>query len=105
LTPVRLTKLAEADIANAAAWYENQKDGLGAAFVDRVYEAVDAISRNPLGYRKRIKDVRVANVPRFPFGLWFRVVDEAVVIGCLDHRRNPVLVKERIGGVIPFPEP
>jgi hypothetical protein len=32
-------------------------------------------------------------------------VGEVVVIGCLDHRRNPLLVKERVAGVIPFPDP
>ena len=88
MTPVRLTKLAEADVAKAAAFYENQKEGLGAAFVDRVMEVVENIAGNPVGYRKRIKDVRMANVSKFPPGLWFRVVDEAVVIGCLDERRN-----------------
>jgi len=59
-------------------------------FVDRVLETVDSIALNPLGYEKRIKDVRMALVPKFPYGLWFRVVDEAVIIGCLDQRRNPV---------------
>jgi len=58
LTPVRLTKLAEIDISRTAAWYESQKEGLGVTFVDRVEEAVGNIARNPLGYRKRIKDVR-----------------------------------------------
>lgn len=105
MTPVRLTKLAQADIEKAAAWYESQKEGLGVTFVDRVLEAVENIAQNPLGYEKRIKDVRMAVVPKFPFGLWFHVVDEAIVIGCLDQRRNPVLAKERAAGVIPFPEP
>jgi toxin ParE1/3/4 len=102
---IRLTLAARHDVERAAAWYEGQKEGLGVTFVDRVTEAVDRISNNPLGYRKRIKDVRMAAVPRFPFGLWFRVVDEAIVIGCLDRRRNPVLAKERAAGIIPFPDP
>jgi toxin ParE1/3/4 len=105
LTPVRLTKLAQAGIENAAARYESQKEGLGVTFIDRVAEAVDGIAQNPLGNRKRIKDVRMAKVERFPFGLWFRVVDEAVVIGCLDLRRSPVLAQERASGVVPLPEP
>ncbi|MEP6716841.1 MAG: type II toxin-antitoxin system RelE/ParE family toxin [Terriglobia bacterium] len=101
---VRLTKLALSDVKKAAAWYESQKEGLGSAFVDRVSEAVENIAQNPLGYEKRINDVRMAVVPKFPFGLWFRIVDEAIVIGCLDQRRNPVLAKERATGVIPFHE-
>jgi hypothetical protein len=30
-----------------------------------------------MAYDKRIKDVRMALVPKFPFGLWFRVVDDS----------------------------
>jgi plasmid stabilization system protein ParE len=59
LTPVRITRLAQADIEKAAAWYESQREGLGVTFVDRVAETVDSIALNPLGYEKRIKDVRM----------------------------------------------
>jgi plasmid stabilization system protein ParE len=76
LIAVKLTRQASADIEKAAAWYEGQKKDLGLAFVDRVAEAVENIAQNPLGYRKRIKDVRMASVPKFPFGygsaLWMR---------------------------------
>jgi toxin ParE1/3/4 len=99
---VQLTRAALGDIERAAAFYESQKEGLGATFVDRVMEAVDSIALNPIGCQKRIKDVRMAVVKKFPFGLWFKIVDEAVVIGCLDQRRNPVLARERAFGVIPL---
>jgi len=48
-----------------------------------------------------IDDVRRANIRRFPFALWFRVIEDgSVVIACLDSRRNPVLALERAKGVI-----
>ena len=66
---VRLTKAAQADIEQAAAWYESQKEGLGVTFVNRVTETVDSIALNPFGYEKRVNNVRMALVPKFPFGL------------------------------------
>ena len=66
-------------------------------------ETVDKIGNNPLGYATVIKDVRRANIARFPFALWFRVVRNAVVIGCLDSRRHPILAAERTAGVIEMP--
>jgi plasmid stabilization system protein ParE len=107
LTPVKLTRQASADIEKTAAWYEGQKEGLGIAFVDRVLEAVDTIAQNPKGYRKRIEDVRMAAVPKFPYGLWFRVVPEdgSIVIACLHHKRDVRLAKERALGITPIRDP
>jgi toxin ParE1/3/4 len=103
LKPVQLTSAARADIAKAARWYEGQKEGLGETFVDRVLETVDSIALNPSGYRKRIKDVRMAIVPKFPYGLWFRVLPEdgSIVIACLHHKRDTRLAKERALGHCP----
>jgi len=104
--PVVLRRAAKADIAKAAAWYERQSEGLGDQFLDRVDEAIDGIRQNPLGYAVRIDDVRMASLKKFPYGLWFYVEDEgSIVIGCLSHRRNPVLALERARGVLQMPDP
>jgi toxin ParE1/3/4 len=100
-----LTQAAKADIEKEASYYESQSEGLGVRFVDRVLEAVDRIGENPLGYRERIDDVRMAPVRKFPFGLWFKILDGAVIIACLDSRRNPVLARERVKGVIEIKKP
>lgn len=78
------------DVAQARDWYEKQRPGLGADFISKVEEALERIESNPLLYQALVKDVK-----RFPYGIWFKVEGEPVVIACLHHRRNPVLIKGR----------
>lgn len=77
---VRLTKLAEADIAQAADWYERKREGLAIELVERVEQTIEQIAQSPLGYAKVIGEVRRANLKQFPFALWFRVENDAVTI-------------------------
>jgi plasmid stabilization system protein ParE len=105
LKPVILTRIAEADIERAAIWYEERREGLGADFIARVREAILRIAENPTGYRKTIREVRVANLRRFPYGQWFRAQEDgSVVIACLHGKRDRVLAKERALGVLQMPE-
>ena len=105
MTAVRLTRAATADIAKAVDWYEAQSAGLGDEFLDRVTEAVDSIGGHPKAYRKVIRDVRRANLRQFPYALWFRLENDAVVIACLHAKREEVLAKERALGILQMPEP
>jgi toxin ParE1/3/4 len=77
---------------------------LGDKFLDRVLETIDGIGENPKGYAALIKDVRRANVRQFPYGLWFRIDGDAVVIACLHGSRDPRLAMERALGVLGMPK-
>lgn len=44
---VHLRSEAEADIEDAATWYDRQRKGLGQEFLDDVLVALDTISENP----------------------------------------------------------
>ena len=89
-----------------AVWYEERKEGLGAEFVDRVRETILRIRENPAGYRKAISDVRVANLRKFPYGIWFRErSDGSAVIRCLHGKRDRILAKERALGILQMPDP
>jgi toxin ParE1/3/4 len=104
---VRLTRTAQADVEKAATWYEGRKEGLGEKFLDRVLETLNRVADNPKGYAPVVKDVRMVNVRRFPYGLWFRVVPEdgSIVIACLHQKRDRVLAAERALGIIQMPDP
>jgi plasmid stabilization system protein ParE len=87
---------AEAEIADAALWYDRQKPGLGLDFVRAVDAALVAIQRNPLHYQVIWKQYRRAGVARFPYGLIYRVTDrEIVVLSCFHGRRSPRAWKAR----------
>ena len=104
MTPVRLTRAAAADIAKAADWCEAQSAGMGDKFLDRVAEAVDSIGGHPKAYRRVIKDVRPANLQQYPYALWFRLANDAVIIACLHAKRDEVLAKERTLGILQMPD-
>jgi plasmid stabilization system protein ParE len=81
---------AETDLANARDWYERQRTGLGAAFLLCVEEVLERIARTPEMYRVGYHDIRRALTRRFPYAVYYRIVDNAVVVlGVLHTRRDP----------------
>ncbi len=87
---------AEADLADAQAWYESQKVGLGDKFLKRVDEVLDSVERMPELYRIIYQGVRRAQTRQFPFTGYYRVeTDQVVVIGVLHSRRDPRTWKSR----------
>jgi toxin ParE1/3/4 len=102
---VSITRQARRDIAQAADWYERKKNGLGEEFLDRVQASPDRIGINPFGYAKLHGENRRCCLDQFPYVLWFKIVDEVVVVACLHGRRHPNLAKERGAGVIEMKKP
>jgi plasmid stabilization system protein ParE len=104
--PVRITPLAEADIASAQDEYESRDPGLGNRFVQQVRSTLTRIGQNPFQYQlvSGTHDDRRAPVRNFPWGVWYRVEpDESVVIACLAYRRDMKLVRSRASK--PYPSP
>lgn len=97
MTPViRLRAEAENDIHDAASWYESQRPHLGHEFLDEIEASFTRIAENPLQFQILYRGVRRALLSRFPFGVFFRVVDEAIVVLAILHAsRNPVRWRDR----------
>ena len=81
---------AEADIEQAARWYEEELPGLGAEFLESVHDTVVAILESPLLYPAVEGDIRRAIMRRFPFMVYFTLDDDVVyLLAVLHGRRNP----------------
>jgi plasmid stabilization system protein ParE len=88
--PLIITPEAEADIAEAKAWYEGQRPGLGDEFLLCVEEALDRIRMIPRGGREVAPGVRRVVVRRFPYGIFYRVdPDQMAVLAVYHGRRDP----------------
>jgi plasmid stabilization system protein ParE len=88
--PAVFTPAAEADVEDAFHWYERQRPGLGTAFRHAVDIAVAALEANPDAYAVLHRNTRRVLLPRFPYGLYYRVVgDQPVVVGCIHAKRHP----------------
>jgi plasmid stabilization system protein ParE len=88
--PVFLTAEAEADLDEAALWYEGRSAGLGSDLVARVRATLDKISDTPALYPELHAGLRRAAVKRFPYGVFYRVrADRVEVVGVFHDRRDP----------------
>ena len=82
--------LAESDIERAAAWYEKQQQGLGLRFIDAADGLFERLRNSPLQFPLVSKDGRRALLHTFPYAVYFRVTDDAVVVLAVLHlRRDP----------------
>jgi plasmid stabilization system protein ParE len=90
---------AEADITDAALWYEERAAGLGAEFLRAVDVALTEIRRMPKRFPRVYEDVHRALVRRFPYAVYFTSTDDVlVVIACMHVRRDPSRWERRVGG-------
>ena len=86
---LKKTRHVEVDVAEAAEWYNAQRLGLGIEFIAEVQGADRLLLANPLRYAVRFDDIRRLNLRRFPYGIFFILQDETiVVIGVFHFRRD-----------------
>jgi len=73
---------AEADISDAALWYESQQKGLGEQFLRQVRATIDRAVANPRQYRRlrRRPEVRRVLTRRFPYRVFFILTEDAIVV-------------------------
>lgn len=93
---LRVRPEAERDIEDAAGWYEQQRPGLGQAFLDEVLQSLRQAAEQPDLYPTVHRGTRRALTRRFPFGVYFRVEREMIVVVAVLHvSRDPQRWKQR----------
>ena len=98
-----LGREASAELAEAAAWYDEQRQGLGSAFLDAVEEVLSAVAERPASFPQLERPseplVRRALVQRFPYALVFVELGggESRVIAVAHAKRDPRYWIQRLG--------
>jgi len=78
------------ELLDAARWYEANREGLGADFLEAVDVAVQRIQDAPLTFPVVHETIRRVILKRFPYGIYFRVQKpEIVVLAVMHSRRDP----------------
>src|SRR5712691_1124913 len=91
--------LAEADIDSAGQWYDSERPGLATRFLTDLNRTFTRIRERPLQFPTVAHDVRRALLHTFPYAVYFRASDQAVVVLAVLHlRRNPKIWRGRAGG-------
>ena len=99
MIPLLLTAEAEADVEEAFRWYEDQRPGLGTTFQHALDVAFLAVESRPATYPVIYRDTRRFLLPKFPYAIYYRVLEERiVVVGCLHAKRHPRTWRSRPGG-------
>jgi toxin ParE1/3/4 len=82
---------AQAEIAGAFDWYEQQSYGLGGDFLRVIAAAEEQLTRNPLAFPPTRERFRRILLRRFPYALHFELLSGQYVsvLACLHHRRSP----------------
>jgi plasmid stabilization system protein ParE len=94
---VQVRRAAELDIAAAQVWYETRQAGLGAEFRLEVSRVIDRLAATLLIYQIVHREIRRANVRRFPYLVWYRAAVETVIIlACTYAGRDPERLKARL---------
>lgn len=87
---------AEADIAAAHAWYQEQRDGLGTEFLEEVSAVIELVQSEPLRRPAVFPTLQRAFACRFPVGIWFLVrADTATIVAAMHLARHPRRIHRR----------
>jgi len=86
----RFADEALAEYIAAGRYYNQQVPGLGDAFADEIEAGIRQILDGPRTWRVIEDDVRRFLVGRFPYGIYYTVEDDAIVIWAVKHlHRDP----------------
>lgn len=81
--------LVRFDIQEPYRWYERKERGLGRRFHRELRTLLRRLPENALLHAIRFADIRRANLPSFPYGVFYFVMDQSVVVlGILHGARD-----------------
>ena len=93
---IQILDEAEQDLMDGFRFYEAQDQGLGDYFLDTLSSDIDSlhiyagIHPRYFGYHRLLSN-------RFPFAIYYRIVNKIVrVHAVLDCRRNPERIEDRL---------
>lgn len=89
--PLVVGAAAEEDLAEAFAWYESHRKGLGSRFLGEMEKGLAAIEREPARFPTVYRDVRRALLRHFPYAVFFVERGGRInVIAVMHAAREPV---------------
>lgn len=82
---VRFAPEAAADVEAGFFWYEEQRPGLCAQFVDCVLACLERLRRSPEVHERVQAEYRRALVRRFPYAVFYEYDGRSVTVYCILH--------------------
>lgn len=90
MRPVEIHPEAQRELEDGTLWYESQRPGLGAEFLEEVSRAAAAVMERPSTWPRYPGNTHRYLLHRFPYALVYAVrVDFVVVLAVMHLRRKP----------------
>jgi plasmid stabilization system protein ParE len=86
---------AEDEVLQAREWYDARRAGLGREFAQEVDSLIARIVGNPVAFPRVHNETRRAVLSRFPYAIYFRTSQDAVVVLAVHGRQQPSRWKRR----------
>jgi plasmid stabilization system protein ParE len=87
---VRFLSAADRELHDAFAWYDGQVPGLGTELLIEVDRSVRLVAQYPEACADLGEGVRRMLVNRFPYGIWYAVEGDTIVVFAIAHlHRKP----------------
>ena len=88
---------AQAELIEAAEWYEVRGAGLGTEFLRALDATIANIARHPSANTVIFGEVRRALLRRFPYSVIYALPDdEILIVACIHGKRDPKRWTQRI---------
>jgi len=96
MTRLIIREVAEADLAEASHWYEQERESLGREFVAAARAFMHHICEFPGAYPMVQDEMRRANMRSFPYSVFYVLEDDTVsVLAVMHTSRHPDRWKRR----------
>lgn len=79
-------RLVRDEVSHAYQYYQNQKPKLGDTFLEALDDIFNQIIDNPNLYPVDFEQVRKALLQKFPFSIYFEIVEEQIFIYSVFHQ-------------------
>jgi plasmid stabilization system protein ParE len=86
---------AEDEALEVRQWYESKRPGLGQQFTQELDAIIQRIATGPLVFPRVHGETRRGVLSRFPYAVYFRVTDAAVVVLAIHGRQHPARWQRR----------
>ena len=94
---LRILDTASQDLTDGYRFYEKQETGLGAYFLDSLFSDIDSLQLYAGIHAVFFECYHRALSKRFPFAIYYRLVDQEVLIyAVLDCRSNPAWIRAHV---------
>ncbi|MEM9833878.1 MAG: type II toxin-antitoxin system RelE/ParE family toxin [Bacteroidota bacterium] len=96
---IKVTQLAEDELDEAMEWYEEEKSGLGVAFLNHFFNRVAYLTESPYLYQEVYKTYRRVLMKKYPYAIYYQIDEqkqEVVVLAIWHTSKNLERLKNRL---------